>query len=236
MPSTWDEIEDGKEVVRVEVKKDSSEFNEVSQKFLATAGGITAQHIVSILRIQNPRIYKFYAREKEMLEKKRATALANQGQGFGVEWNLWHGTSEEIIQQIVTKGFNRSYAGKNGKSVRYLFIYFVIHLFLLTVGKKYGQGVYFAKDAYYSARPGYAVPNANANGNQNMFLCRVLVGLFTLGTKDMVEPPPIDALTSVVDTYDSTVNDMTNPGIFASCFTDHHAYPDYLIVFNTTKL
>ena len=101
----------------------------------------------------------------------------------------------------------------------------------MTVGKLYGQGVYFAKDAYYSARQRYAVPNAN--GDQNMFLCRVLVGLFTLGTKDMVEPPPIDALTNAVDSYDSTVNDMTNPGIFASCFTDHHAYPDYLIVFNT---
>ena len=120
MPSNWDEIEDGKEVVRVEVKKDSSEFNEVSQNFLATAGGITAQKIVSIFRIQNPRIYKFYAKEKDMLERKRAAALANQG--LGVEWKLWHGTSEDIIQQIVTKGFNRSYAGKNGKRVRYIFI------------------------------------------------------------------------------------------------------------------
>ncbi|XP_065835835.1 protein mono-ADP-ribosyltransferase PARP15-like [Oscarella lobularis] len=154
-----------------------------------------------------------------MLEKKRAGALTNQG--HGVEWNLWHGTSEEIIQQIVTKGFNRS---------------FVIHISfsLLTVGKKYGQGVYFAKEAHYSARPGYAVPNPN--GNQHTFLCRVLVGLFTLGSKDMVEPPPIDAQKSVVDTYDSTVDDMANPRIFASCFIDHHAYPDYLIVFNTTKL
>ena len=127
-PSTWDEIEDGKEVVRVEVKKDSSEFNEVSQKFLATAGGITVQQIVSIVRIQNPRIYKFYAKEKDRLEKKRATALANQGHGYGVEWNLWHGTSEEIVQLIVTKGFNRLYARKNGKSFPLLFMSALLYI------------------------------------------------------------------------------------------------------------
>ena len=232
MPSNWDEIQDDKEAVRVHVKKDSSEFDEVAKKFLATAGGITVQQIVSIVRIQNPRIYKFYAKEKDRLEKKRATALANQGHGYGVEWNLWHGTSEEIIQLIVTKGFNRSYAGKNGKSFPLLFMSALLYIsFCLAVGKKLGQGVYFAKDAQYSARPGYAVPNPT--GNQHMFLCRVLAGLFTVGSSDMVEPPPINAQTSVVDTYDSTVDNVANPRIFASCFIDHYAYPDYLIAFNT---
>ena len=33
-----------------------------------------------------------------------------------VERSLWHGTSVECAQQICLRGFDRSFAGKNGKA------------------------------------------------------------------------------------------------------------------------
>jgi len=39
------------------------------------------------------------------------------------ERRLWHGTSVDVVQNINKGGFNRSYCGKNGKSLmRSLFI------------------------------------------------------------------------------------------------------------------
>ena len=48
------------------------------------------------------------------------------------------GTNVEVVQKLMQQGFNRSFCGKNA-----------------TV---YGKGVYFARDAEYSAHAIYAVP------------------------------------------------------------------------------
>jgi len=54
--------------------------------------------------------------------------------------------------------------------------------FLRQFGERqaYGDGVYFAVNASYSANPSYSVPDEY--GHQRMFLCRVLVGEHCRGT------------------------------------------------------
>ena len=96
----------------------------------------------------------------------------------------------------------------------------------LFLGRLFGAGVYFAKNADYSFH--YA---QEVNGERRMFLCHVLLGLWTLGDKTMMVPPIIDAENNPTDRYDSTVNKITNPTIFASCYKDNMVYPAFLIIF-----
>ena len=96
-----------------------------------------------------------------------------------------------------------------------------------STGKLYGAGVYFADTAAGSSR--YA--RANNSQERKMFLCDVLLGMSTVGTTTMLEPPVIDPSISSTDRYDSTVNNVSNPTIFVSCYRDNMAYPTYLISF-----
>ena len=89
----------------------------------------------------------------------------------------------------------------------------------------YGYGVYFTKDAQYSARDTYSPPDSN--GHKHIYLAKVLTGLYTEGSSDMREPPARDP-TNPAAKYDSTVNDVYDPGIFV-VFYDGQAYPEYLI-------
>ena len=50
----------------------------------------------------------------------------------------------------------------------------------------YGKGVYFARDARYSMSIEYSPPDAN--GVQNMFLVRAVVGEVCKGVKDALTP------------------------------------------------
>ena len=90
----------------------------------------------------------------------------------------------------------------------------------------YGRGIYFASDPGYSAKPPYCMPDAN--GLKYIFYARVLTGNFTLGAKDMVGKPAMNA--EGTQRYDCTVNDMDNPSIFV-IYADEQAYPDYLVTF-----
>ena len=59
-----------------------------------------------------------------------------------------------------------------------------------------------------------------------MMLCRVVVGRYCLGKRDALTP---DVRKGHL-LYDSTVNDMNNPGIYVS-YHDAQAYPEYLVKF-----
>ena len=98
----------------------------------------------------------------------------------------------------------------------------------------YGKGVYFARDASYSAYPTYAVPDSQ--NNQYIMACRVVVGEYCRGKKDALTPDVRDFATHSL--YDSTVgllsNDtMSNPSIYVT-YHDAQAYPEYLIKFRQT--
>jgi len=94
----------------------------------------------------------------------------------------------------------------------------------------YGKGVYFALNSSYSALPKYSVPNKD--GHQYMFICRVIIGEYTKGTKEMKVAPPLREGSNEV--YDTLVENKDNPTIFVA-MSDAQAYPEYLITFKMEK-
>lgn len=124
---------------------------------------------------------------------------------FERRW-LWHGTNSEGMDKIMQQGFNRSFCGKNATM--------------------YGKGVYFARDASYSAYPTYSVPDNH--GYQYIMACRVVVGEYCPGTTDSLTPDIRDPSTQAL--YDSTVglirdDTMSNPSIYVT-YHDAQAYPE----------
>ena len=105
-------------------------------------------------------------------------------------------------------------------------ICFVIFYFFL--GKKYGQGVYFARDANYSVHY-----TTNAGDGRHMYLARVLVGKYCAGKQDMKVPPPKDPSSPEV-LYDSVVDQTENPSIFV-VFYDNQCYPEYHVTFEYNR-
>jgi poly [ADP-ribose] polymerase 7/11/12/13 len=69
-----------------------------------------------------------------------------------------------------------------------------ISLFFTAV--KFGKGVYFAKQAWYSARYIYSIPDGEAL--QYMYIARVLVGKYTKRKEGLLVPPPIDENNQIV--------------------------------------
>ena len=62
-----------------------------------------------------------------------------------------------------------------------------------------------------------------------MYLTRVLVGEYTVGKKGILTPPVKDP-SNLTDSYDTVVDDVSNPSIFV-VFYDWQCYPEYLITF-----
>ena len=100
----------------------------------------------------------------------------------------------------------------------------------------YGKGVYFGRDASYSANPLYSRPDDA--GVQRMFACHVLVGEFHLGRLDQRVPDVRVMATNTL--YDSTygidtfnrdcVQSAEDPAIFVT-YHDAQAYPAYVVEF-----
>ncbi|XP_074863598.1 protein mono-ADP-ribosyltransferase PARP12-like [Carettochelys insculpta] len=112
---------------------------------------------------------------------------------------LFHGTSKKHIDAICQQNFDWRICGLHGTA--------------------YGKGSYFARDASYSDN--YSKTDTNI---KTMFLARVLVGDFTLGSSSYLRPPAKDNN----NFYDSCVNSLSNPSIFV-IFEKHQIYPEYLI-------
>ena len=85
--------------------------------------------VLSVERVQNETLWRTYAAKKETM-RARSGATVDE-----CERLLFHGTDEDTAPKIVAQGFNRSFCGKNATM--------------------YGKGVYFAKEAEYSARDIY---------------------------------------------------------------------------------
>jgi poly [ADP-ribose] polymerase 10/14/15 len=71
----------------------------------------------------------------------------------------------------------------------------------------------------------YSPPDAN--GVQNMFLVRAVVGEVCKGVKDDLTP----AVRYENQLYDSTVDDVQRPSIYVT-YNDAQVYPDILIKFS----
>lgn len=133
-----------------------------------------------------------------------------EGRSDGVGANqqfLWHGTSTEVVDQIVANGFNRSFS----------------------VTAAYGNGVYFARDASYSAG-GYAKPDPLRGNAMPMIFARVLLGRAATGLSGMVTPPSVENGPPTL-LHDSLVDNLENPSVVVSCHNDNQAFPEYVAYF-----
>jgi hypothetical protein len=204
IPARWTGMEQDKYKVKmVELTKGApdGEYEMVERSFRKTC---KHQHIVRIERIQNLEQWRLYD------EKKKAMVDKNPDSGCN-ERDLFHGTHATAVPLINTKSFNRSYCGRNATA--------------------YGQGVYFARDASYSASDTYSPPDDE--GVKHMYRAKVLAGMTTLGDSSMLEPPPRP---DGRGDYDSTCNDSrrgdagVGPAITV-VYHDAQAYAEYLIRF-----
>ena len=83
--------------------------------------------------------------------------------GSQIEYNLFHGTSADSVENISKFGFNRSFSGKNASDGFENDVHYAVH---------------FARFASYSHNYTDIVMRGQSIGH--MFLCRVLVGNYTL--------------------------------------------------------
>ena len=85
--------------------------------------------------------------------------------------------------------------------------------------------MYFATDACYS----FKFAKEDEAGQRYMYYANVLTGQYCLGNDTMIEPPAIDPKDPST-LYDSSVDNVTNPGQFV-VYRDTQMYPHYLITF-----
>ncbi|XP_072233038.1 uncharacterized protein [Leuresthes tenuis] len=197
LPLYWDNMAADENLRVVPLDHSSAEYRTVQEAFKKTVH----KTILKIERLQNVPLRRAYEVQKKHISEK------NRQEGGAGERLLYHGTSQDNCDAIKTKGFNRSFSGKNA-----------------TV---FGHGTYFAVNANYSASPVYSRPAAD--GTQVIFVARVLTGVFTPGRSDMKVPPPRNSQ-QPHDLYDSVVDTTDDPSMFV-VFHDDQAYPDYLITF-----
>jgi len=202
-PSTWGKMADP---MTAELTKlpEGGEKQGVVAAFMKTLK--PNFQVIDVQRVQNMSMWQSYAVKRQtivMREKKAVGDVADDASRCEKVW-LFHGTDQDTVPKIFQQGFNRSFCGKNMC--------------------RYGKGVYFARDASYSATTTYSCPNDK--GIQHIFLCRVVVGEYCLGKNNALTP---DVRTGH-QLYDTTVNDMHSPGIFVT-YHDAQAYPEYLVRF-----
>lgn len=216
-PSNWAPIQDKTVTQRHLLKEGSPERTELLKSFFSTLRG---QHIsiVKVERVQNLAMFQSYIVKRQTVcyrETGEQDTLSPEIQQkalrrFERRW-LWHGTNPDAVEKILNQGFNRSFCGKNATA--------------------YGKGVYFARDASYSAHQTYSAPDRY--GNQYMIACSVCVGEYCRGKHDALTPDVRDARNHSL--YDTTVgltssDTMANPSIYVT-YHDAQAYPEYLITF-----
>ena len=92
----------------VDIVQGCSEFDDINALFMQSRPGVG---IANLQRIQNPGLYEAFLAKKANMAKTGGDSSAN-------EKLLFHGTAAATCNQICHFGFNRSYAGLNGKLVR----------------------------------------------------------------------------------------------------------------------
>ena len=201
-PDTWEEAREG----RVPLQKESSEYQEVAEYFLAHLGSQRDKMSVrGIERIQTKPLWQSYSVKKQTMKTRDKQHRVHNHDSVEKRW-LFHGTTADAVPKIEKQGFNRAFAGRDAV--------------------RYGVGVYFARNASYSSHPRFSKPDHK--GIQRMFLCRVAVGDWCKGTDGQITPDP--KTHNKFELFDSTVDNVQNPKVFV-VYHDAQAYPDYLVSF-----
>ncbi|XP_061194327.1 protein mono-ADP-ribosyltransferase PARP14-like [Saccostrea echinata] len=218
LPAHWTVMKDNENIKVVTLLPSSTEYQDIEKRFLSgvktgiyntgnapnplnnPVGQFNNVKVNKIERIQNPSLYQQYAAKLDHIEKhvdQKTTKLVQ---------DLWHGAAPAAIVSINYYGFNRSYCGNNAGE------------------PWYGQGVYFASDASYSARDWLS--GKDPSGKKKMYQAKVITGHYCRGQKGMRYLP--ERMVGV--NYDCAVNDLNNPTEFV-IFNDTQAYPEYCIEF-----
>ena len=110
--------------------------------------------------------------------------------------------------------------------------YYLISIFciILHSGTRFGDGVYFARDASYSVRYSLKNNDKDKDSVSHMYVAKVLVGKSVKGRKNLRVLPKRNDPRNPELFYDSAVDDTEDPSIFVT-FDDHQCYPEYLITF-----
>ena len=187
LPPHWESMLLGESHKIVSLDCGSDEYKRVEGRFRSTCRA-TDYTIVSIQRLQAKYAWRQYQLMKNMMDQRNdRTPGAN-------ERTLWHGAPHATVPQIIQNGYNRSFSSV----------------------ASFGHGVYFAKNASYSANPRYSVPTSD--GTQSMFLTRVLVGRTERGYRGRRQPQVVPG---TEDRFDCLVDDVDGPQIFVSCHNDN---------------
>ena len=104
LPSNW-EPSNKSDQIRFTVSMASTEYNLVIDQFKATIKPYSPT-IVRLERIQHERWYKQYKAHEDDFQKRLKKDTIR---------TLYHGCPEDSAAAIINNGFNRSFAGVNGK-------------------------------------------------------------------------------------------------------------------------
>jgi poly [ADP-ribose] polymerase 10/14/15 len=198
IPKYWEQVTDPAKA-ELFLLRDGPEKQKVVNAFMASLASGKVQ-VVSVERVENVALWQSYAVKRQTMQ----TTIAD-GKSVEREW-LFHGTTDDIVPKIIQQGFNRSFCGRNATA--------------------YGKGVYFARDSSYSTSATYSKPDMS--GVQRMFVCRVAVGEYCQGKRDLLTPDFKDSAKHLL--YDSTVDNVRDPSIYVT-YHDGQAYPEYLVKF-----
>lgn len=162
-PDNWEKVVDPLIVQKHEINPGDQERTSVERVFLSTLESRFT--VLKVERIQHLALWQSYVVKRQIVCSRMTGHVAGDEaskkealQRFERKW-LFHGTNKDIMDKILQQGFNRSFCGKNATA--------------------FGKGVYFARDASYSADRTYAVPDSQ--GKQYMMACRVVVGEYCKG-------------------------------------------------------
>ena len=153
-PPNWDPVVDAAVVQRHELFRENHERLGVENAFLSTLRPPFFDRQVQELkveRIENLAMWQSYIVKRQTICYRETGHVANEQsdkrddiqakaiERFERKW-LFHGSTHLVLHKILQQGFNRSFCGRNACA--------------------YGKGVYFARDACYSASPLYSVPDS----------------------------------------------------------------------------
>mgnify|MGYP000125117482 CR=1 FL=1 len=212
---------------RAPLAEGSAEYEHVAAHFRSSLYPSDAARfgLVSIEKLHHPAFKDMYSialRHMKLREIARKHAGKEALEPDQVEY-VWafHGCSADAVENIIANGLNRSYAGQHA-----------------TV---YGKGVYFARDASYSARETYSP--RDDHGVKRVLLCRLALGSHIQVPKGYgnkiteLEPPVRDAdrLLGVGSLkHDTTTGGDTRGGVpeVMVAYKDSQGYPEYLVTFD----
>ena len=188
------------ELQLIELVEESGDYQLVYSQFMDSAQMKNEDLMeIYIYKINHQGRAAAHDHKREQILKSLGGDVSNLN-----EIGLYHGTQLDTLPMILHQGFLRQFVSR----------------------ARYGQGIYFARDAKYSCDPTFATPDDD--GFQHVLFCNVICGEWSKGESKMKVPPPKQRNEYLP--HETTVDDEQDPSIFVT-YQDDQALPIYLISF-----